>query len=201
MKKLIYFLLLLSLNSYSQNFFLKQEIDSINFKKICPAIKNSIVNQQLNYNKNDTLFLLLNTDSANIFKYYSTCFDCFFELGLNLNYPLPKPLPRNSRMSLDSIRNQEFRRQSIEIDPYDLFILFINIKKYYEANYCNLSDKVDIPNLIKIGLFSHPISVQNLLLCKYRHITKEKMHKDLRSYHSKNLRSGYPTIYETVTCP
>jgi hypothetical protein len=78
----------------------------------------------------------------NVFKNYAVCFDCIFELGLDLSKPLPKPIPRNSRIYLDSHKNTIVEK--VLVNPYDLFQLFISIKQVYESNYCTLSKNMDI---------------------------------------------------------
>lgn len=192
MKTILYISLFFVIQLKAQINYTSKSIDSINHKRICPLIKEELVKQNIIFYNDSDLFKILNSDSLNIFKNYSVCFDCMFELGLDLNKPLPKPLPRNSRLSmeytiikegLDPDKNKKVGKSVI--DPYDLFQLFVNIKKYYEMNYCNLATKKDISNLVENSLLSYPLSVKNVLLCKYKHITKEKMYKDIRLHNSK----------------
>jgi hypothetical protein len=168
------------LNSKAQNILSNESIDSVCFRKICPLLREDVSKQNIFFDKNGTLFKLLNSDSLNIYKNYAICFDCMFELGLDLNNPLPKPLPRNNRFSLDPIINEQLGRKSDDVDPYDLFLFFINIKKFYENNYCDPSRKMDISFFISNSTLSYPLTVKNVLLCNYKFITKEKMYNDLR---------------------
>lgn len=87
-------------------------------------------------------------------------------------------------MYLDSLQNAENLKLIMEerkkIDPITLFMLFINIKKYYETHVFKETDKNEINSIINYGNFAYPQTVKKTLLSKYKKITMDKMYQDTR---------------------
>ena len=132
------------------------------------------------------------SDQACLIKNYALVFDNMFGRGLDLSKRLPKPLPRNSRVFLDldsiALQSEELRNLAFEKQTqlYNLFLLFIDIKKTYENKMREFGNpafaKDQINKLIQYGTWSYPDSVRKVLSIKYRNVTRDKYNSDMKYY-------------------
>jgi len=127
------------------------------------------------------LNILNGSDSACIIKRYAYIVDKLYSRGLDLHSKLKRGYRNNSILWYD-MKGQESQKK--KYDKTDLFINFVEHKEVYEYRYYHKKDDsryaAYVENLIRYGGFSHPKDVRDVLLFKYKNLTKEKLYKDIR---------------------
>lgn len=204
MKKFYFVFLLITLASIvkSQTINVDCYNDSLFYSSVDTIIVNMLRNNETNFYNRSRLaeelftkeyFIGSTNYRQSIIDYgeYSNCeikkvahlFDLLLTIGVKPNELLPAPTcSRNSRITSEQYIPKINQCQK----AYDLFFLFCNIKKFYEFNnrYIHSNEKKIsyIDNVISFGSYRHPLMVRDILLLKYKHITRDKFNDDMKHY-------------------
>ncbi len=118
------------------------------------------------------------TDLCNA-KRFAYLIDKLFTRGLDIHAKL-LPGVRDNTMTY----YLEEKPEKVVYNNTDLYLNFIQIKSVYEKEFFNKHDSPEyilmINELVKYSTFLYPQHVENFLLHKYRHFTKEKFYEDIR---------------------
>jgi len=189
-------LLVLFIISNSASFRQNCSADSTFYNQISPEVDTLVLNGAHYLFNSDFLTKLLDhhsRDNECLILNYALVFDAFVKKGVILNGRLPKPLPRNNRLSADSLRNEEFKKlykdDSVRF-AHNTFFLFTNIKQEYEIKFIfhnNMQPNFEsmIDDVLKYCPLSNPKIVKDMLLGKYKHVNRDKFFKDMRYYDKK----------------
>ena len=115
---------------------------------------------------------------------YATIFDCFLKSGLDVGYNIKKnpPIINSTNLPTDSefIKGIESNNKK-----FRLFFNFLEVKKEYEifvaTRYLGEKEKLleqDVLNIIRYGIHISPFTLKDILLLKYKHLTRERMEKE-----------------------
>jgi len=188
MLRLLFLILLYPSNCQSQQTIC---YDSIEYKRICPLIDSMVNEGDTWFFENRPLYIVLNKDKNCLLVRYAICFDCFFNLGLEINNKLPPSLPRISWgvVDQDTIMIAEMNRR-IKVGEdrekiHKRYLLFSRIKKHYEnfilpVYFDEKNHKEIVTTMINYGHFNYPLLVQKVLLGKLKHINEDKYYRDTR---------------------
>ena len=167
--------------------------DSTDHYRINILIDSMLKKQsKFQFGNDELMTLLTEVEEECLIRNYAKCFDYLFECGVDLFNRLPRPSPpRNSRKSVMTQEEYDLiKRDTIKEDipknrptyHTDMFLLFINLKKNYEYYLSNVKDidsfESNVRLLIRYGDFKYPTITRDVLLGKFRHITRQKITDD-----------------------
>jgi hypothetical protein len=172
-------------NTYSQGQNLHTHIDSLDYLNIATFLDTTDVTDlegmaRLDYN-------LLNDNNRTRLSYiilFTTVFDCFLRKGLDLDSNM---IPSPPQISFDMsgsmiVGHHRSYEEEVYLKKSHMLFAFVRIKErceriipyMYKESEQNILEE-DIKNAVTYGLCSHPKIVTDILLSKYKHITREKI--------------------------
>jgi hypothetical protein len=169
-------------NTYSQGQNLHAKIDSLDYLTFATFLDTTDVTDVVG-TKMFIDFFLSDYDRARLsyVMLFTGVFDKFLRKGLDLNPDNIVSLP-----IIISFDMSDMTKKSPELAVYrkkvNMFYSFLKIKQQYERlisyKYKESEQNIleeDIKNAVTYGLCSHPKIVTDILLSKYKHITREKI--------------------------
>jgi hypothetical protein len=171
-------------NTYSQGQNLHAKIDSLDYLNIVTFLDTTDFTDlagaaDLDYN-------LLNDNNRTRLSYiilFTTVFDCFLRKGLDLDSNMiPSPPQISFDMSASMTAGVRSYEEVVYSKKIHMLFAFVRIKEkcerlipyMYKESEQNILEE-DIKNAVTYGLCSHPKIVTDILLSKYKHITREKI--------------------------
>jgi hypothetical protein len=123
---------------------------------------------------------------------YAKLFDYLLKNGLDLSYSIVKNPPiMNSFFIIEAHTDTKKHKLNSDFNntKHKLYWDFLFLKKSYEdyvvKSYKNNKTKsleIDVNNIIFYNIYTNPNTLQDILLSKYEHLTRDKMEKEWQDY-------------------